>query len=100
MAGAAELRACCARVTLIIPGALTLKDRRSVTKSIVERLKGRFNLSVADLDGGGNGAGTAILGMAAVSSASAHAEKTIGKAVEWIESDGRTEVTQVEIFLL
>ena len=68
-----QLRACTARVELEITGALTLKDRRSVVKSLIERLKGRFNLSVADLDSGDGGANRAVIGISAVSNSEQHA---------------------------
>lgn len=92
-----DMRACCARVELTIPGALTLKDRRSVVKSIIERLRGRFNLSVSDLDSGQNGADRAVIGMAAVTNSASLASETIGKAIEFIEGDGRAELGSVEV---
>jgi uncharacterized protein YlxP (DUF503 family) len=37
------------RVSIEIPGANSLKDRRQVVRSLLERLKKRFNASCADL---------------------------------------------------
>jgi uncharacterized protein len=92
-----QIYACSARIELEIPGALTLKDRRAVIRSLLERLKGRFNLSVSDLDGGENGAGRAVLGVAAVSNEMRHAQDMARKAVEFIEEDGRVEVLEAEL---
>jgi uncharacterized protein len=92
-----DMHACCARVELSIPGALTLKDRRAVVKSLMERMKNRFNLSVADLDGGEGGAAFAVLGIACVSNSPSLASETIHKAVEFIIEDGRAELGQVEL---
>jgi len=39
-------------VELEIPHAQSLKDRRQVVRSIKDRLRGGFNLSVAELDDG------------------------------------------------
>jgi len=36
-------------IQIKIPAAATLKDRRQITRSIQERAKARFNISVADL---------------------------------------------------
>ena len=38
-------------VALHIPAAQSLKDKRMVLKSLKEKLKSRFNISVAELDG-------------------------------------------------
>lgn len=93
----ARLYVCSARVEVSIAGALTLKDRRSVVKSLMERLGSRFNLSVSDLDGGEGGAGRAVLGIAAVSNSASHARQSVHKAVDFIAQDGRAEVGFVEI---
>jgi uncharacterized protein YlxP (DUF503 family) len=95
--GTSELRVCAARIELSIPGAFTLKDRRAVVKSLVERLKGKFNLSVSDLDGGENGAAKAALGIAAATNSASLASETVQKAIEFIASDGRAELGQVDI---
>jgi uncharacterized protein len=91
------MHTCCARIELTIPGALTLKDRRAVVKSLIERLKGRYNLSISDLDSGEGGANRAVIGIAAVCNSPSLAAEIIHKAVEFIESDGRAELGQVEI---
>ena len=38
------------RVELHLPNAASLKDKRSVLKSIKDRLRGHFNLAVAEVD--------------------------------------------------
>lgn len=92
-----RLHVCAARVELAIPGALTLKDRRAVIKSLAERLKGRFNLSVSDLDGGELGACRAVLGLAAASNGMGMAREAVMKAVEFVAGDGRAEMGDVEV---
>lgn len=37
-------------ISLQIPGARSLKDKRRVVKSLVERMRNRFNCSVAEVD--------------------------------------------------
>lgn len=83
-----------------MPGALSLKDRRAVVKSLIERLKGRFNLSVSDLDGGEFGAGCAVLGLACAANEMGVAREAVEKAVEFIAGDGRAEVGEVEVIEL
>ncbi|MCX5997317.1 MAG: DUF503 domain-containing protein [Chloroflexi bacterium] len=38
------------RLKLHIPGSRSLKDKRSVVKSLISRLQKQFNLSVAEVD--------------------------------------------------
>lgn len=92
-----KLRVCAARIEFSIPGALTLKDRRAVVKSLTERLRSRFNLSVADLDCGEGGAARAVVGIAAASNAGEHVKETVDKAIDFIAGDGRVELGNVDI---
>jgi len=38
------------RLTLYLPGASSLKDKRQVVRKVVDRLRSRFNVAVAELD--------------------------------------------------
>jgi uncharacterized protein YlxP (DUF503 family) len=93
-------RACCARIELTIPGALTLKDRRAVVRSILERLCGRFNVSAADLDGGKGGSACAVIGIVNVSNEMKKSREMMQEAVAFVEGDARAEVRHVEILEL
>ncbi len=88
------LRVATAQVSLRIEGAFTLKDRRQVVKSLLDRLN-RMNLSACDLDGG-DYVNAAQLGIAAASADADHAMQTVRAAVDFIERDGRAEVVSVE----
>lgn len=55
MSSAAHLTRMQARVgllviDLLIPGATTLKDKRQVVRSLLDRAAARFNVSVAEID--------------------------------------------------
>jgi uncharacterized protein YlxP (DUF503 family) len=58
-------------VELSIPDAQSLKDRRHVVRSIKDRLRHGFNVSIAELDDA-NLWNRATLGMVAISSSSAY----------------------------
>lgn len=81
-----------AEVELYLPESGSLKDKRQVVKSVKERVRSRFNVSIAEVDhldlwqrcG---------LGLAVVSSETAHADELMGKAIRFIEQDHRVEVT-------
>jgi len=69
------------RVRLLLREARTLKDKRQVVHSIKDKLRGAFNISVAEVDGLENPK-IANLGIALVSNESHHAKTTLGQIVE------------------
>ena len=81
-----------AEVELYLPESGSLKDKRQVVKSVKERVRGRFNVSIAEVDhlelwqrcG---------LALAAVSGDAARAEELMSKAIRFIEQDYRVEVS-------
>lgn len=70
----------------------SLKDKRQVINSIKERLRGRFNLSVAEVDHQDLWQRCG-LGLAVVSSDGGHAHEVMNKAIRFIEEDYRVEIT-------
>ncbi len=73
------------RLTLSIPGSYSLKDKRRVVKSLVERIGNRFNVAVAEVDEH-EVWNEAVLGVACVSTASAHANAMLVSVVGFVES--------------
>jgi hypothetical protein len=73
------------RVRLLIREARTLKDKRQVVKSIKDRLRNAFNVSVAEVDALDNRQ-MAELGVAMVSNEAHHVKETLGKIVEALRS--------------
>lgn len=59
-------------IELEIPHAQSLKDRRQVVRSIKDKLRHGFNLSIAELDDGGVVWNRATLGIAAISSSTSY----------------------------
>jgi uncharacterized protein YlxP (DUF503 family) len=59
------------RVRLLIREARTLKDKRQVVQSIKDRLRNRYNVSVAEVDAQDHRQ-LAVLGLAMVSNQAAH----------------------------
>jgi hypothetical protein len=53
------------RLTLYIHGASSLKDKRQVVRKVVDRLRGRFNVSVAEV-GDNDVWQRAVIGIAAI----------------------------------
>ncbi|PWA13545.1 DUF503 domain-containing protein [Pueribacillus theae] len=71
----------------------SLKEKRSVVKSIISRLKQRFNLSVAEIDYHDIWQRTAF-GIAVVAISQTRAEQELQKAIKLIDADERIEITK------
>jgi uncharacterized protein YlxP (DUF503 family) len=70
---------------LDLPGMSSLKDKRSLIKSLSARLHKEFNVSVAEVDLLDAWQST-ILGMAIVSNSAAHAQNLLNNVVRWLET--------------
>ncbi len=87
------------RVRLRLPSR-TLKEKRTIVKSVVERLRQRYNASVAEMDDLDDVA-TATIGAAVLSNDSRHADEQvqeIARAIEAWRLDA--EVLEVETELI
>jgi uncharacterized protein YlxP (DUF503 family) len=86
-------------VTIYMGGIDSLKAKRSIVKSLVERLKSRFNVSAAEVDK--QDIRTAgVIGIAIVSGDSNFLEQCLDTVINFIHNDGRFYVTDIkrEIF--
>jgi uncharacterized protein YlxP (DUF503 family) len=89
-----------ASLTLHIPESRSLKAKRRVVRSLVERIRARLAVSVAET--GGQGAWqTATIGVACVSGSAEMAEEVVGRVLSFVDSSSAEfEVTErhVEVF--
>jgi len=76
-------------------GIGSLKDKRRIVKSLVERLRGRFNLSVSEVDRQDNKT-CAVIGIAFVSNDSRFVNRRLDKVIDFIRKDGRFYVGEIE----
>ena len=83
----------------LIPGARSLKDKRRVMKSIKERLRSRFNCSVAEVDLQEKW-GRARLAACVVASEASHASEQIDAIVRFAEGHHEAEMVHAEIEII
>jgi uncharacterized protein YlxP (DUF503 family) len=76
--------------------ALTLKDKRQVVKSLLGRVGGRFNVSVAEVDGL-DSPRRATIACAAVANSREHVDRVLNAVLAFCESDPRAEVTSAQL---
>lgn len=79
------------KIKLSIDEVYSLKEKRHVIKSIIERLRARFNASVAEVDLNDKWNG-AIIGVACISNEASHADSQMANIVNFVENDGRAFV--------
>lgn len=77
----------------------SLKEKRKVVKSILGRVKSRYNVSIAEVDLNDVWR-SAIIGIACVSNDSIHAEQMISNVTKFIERDNRVEIIKRDIEIL
>ncbi len=87
------------RIKLHIFESYSLKDKRHVVKSLIERLKARYNISIAEIDDLDSWQ-TALIGFACVSNKTKHVQSVINNVIKFIDNDGRLEITGQDIEIL
>jgi len=86
-------------IELFIPDSQSLKDKRQVLLSLKDRLRERFNLSVAEVDGQDLWQ-KAVLGLACVANEGRHVNQVLDQALNLIRSQPAVEIVQSRIELL
>ncbi|HOJ92634.1 MAG TPA: DUF503 domain-containing protein [Dictyoglomaceae bacterium] len=87
------------RVNLSIPGSFSLKEKRRVKRSIVEKIRTRFNVSVAEIDSQEIW-NELILGISIVSTESNHIYQVFSEVIKLIESQKDVDLIDYEIEIL
>ncbi|RJQ54308.1 MAG: DUF503 domain-containing protein [Actinobacteria bacterium] len=85
-----------ARYELRIPAASSLKDKRQVIRGLIERLRNRYNLSVAEVADQDQWR-KATIGVACVSSTQHHARHLIDIATRHVEGCLEIEIARVAV---
>jgi uncharacterized protein YlxP (DUF503 family) len=86
-------------VELFIPESQSLKDKRRVLLSLKDRLRERFNLSVAEVDGQDLWQ-KAVLGLACVANEGRHVHRVCDQALNLIRGVPTVEIVQSRVELL
>ena len=85
------------RLKIHIPGSRSLKDKRSVVKSLIARLRKQFNLSVAEVDDHELWQ-IATIGLACVSNHNDRVDEVLSAAINMIGRDFPTiEIVEKEM---
>jgi hypothetical protein len=82
-------------IKIHLRGLNSLKAKRSIIKSIIERSKNKFNVSMAEVGEQDNKLG-AIIGAAIVSNNTRYINSQMDKLISFLRGDGRFAVGQIE----
>ncbi len=85
-----------AQIELHIPGVNSLKGKRQIIKSIKERVRNRFNVSIAEVEKQDLWQ-RATLGLTCVANDKAQANRILSKIIHFIEQDKNISLTDYEI---
>jgi uncharacterized protein YlxP (DUF503 family) len=83
------------QLELHIPTSRSLKEKRAVLRPIVEGIRHRFQISVAEV-GYQDKWQRALIGMAVVSDSYSHAVEVVDNVERWVWSKPEVEVTRFE----
>ena len=84
-----------AKLTFYIAHATSLKDKRQVCQSLINKARQRFNASVAEVDTQDMHQ-TLTIGIAVVSGDAAHAQRSLDEIIRFMEENADAELISVE----
>jgi uncharacterized protein YlxP (DUF503 family) len=82
-------------VTMYMQGIGSLKDKRHIVKSVIGRLRSRFNVSVSEVEHQDSKT-SAVLGLAVVSNERAFVDRQLDAVLNFMRNDGRFYLGEVE----
>lgn len=87
------------KVYMTAEWVFSLKDKRMIVKSIIEKARHKFNISVAEVDRQDIHKNI-VIGFACVTNESSHADSIIENVLKFIENNTDAVIDDVEIEIL
>lgn len=84
-----------ATVTLYAPWVHSLKEKRMVVKSLIDKARNKFNISIAEISEQDTHQ-TIVLGMACVANTAALADRMIESILTFIENNTEAEIVSIQ----
>jgi uncharacterized protein len=83
------------KLTFRLPGNDSLKGKRQVSRSLIMRLRSKFNVAVAEVDGVDRHQ-TLVIGVSCVSKDASHASEQIDAVVRFVEQQQNLDADLIE----
>ena len=80
---------------IYMQGIASLKEKRSIVKSLIGRLQSRFNISISEVDQQ-DSRSSAVIGIAVVSNDARFTDKQLDTVLNFMRNDGRFYLGQVD----
>ncbi|MBI4530278.1 MAG: DUF503 domain-containing protein [Candidatus Latescibacteria bacterium] len=87
------------QLDLFFPESQSLKDKRHLVKSLIDRIRGKFNVSIAEIDCNDLWQ-RSILGVVLVTNDVGYAHTVLSKVVDYVEQDGRVHLVDYSFEVL
>ena len=84
-----------AKLTFYIPHAASLKDKRQVCRSLIDKTRQKFNASVSEVDTQDSHK-ILTIGIAVVSGEVAYAQNMLDEIIRFMEEHADADLTKVE----
>ncbi len=83
------------KLTFRLPGNDSLKGKRQVSRTLIMRLRNKFNVAVAEVDGVDRHQ-TLVIGVSCVSKDASHASEQIDAVVRFVEQQQNLDADLIE----
>lgn len=88
-----------ARIKLSAPWVHSLKEKRMIVKSIIDKVKHKFNVSIAEVESQDIHQ-TIVIGISVVSNSSHHGNSTLQNVIDYIEKNCEANIEIIETEIL
>ena len=85
-----------AKLIFYIPQSVSLKDKRQVCRSLIDKTRQKFNVSIAEVDAQDLHQ-KLIIGIAVVSGNFSHAQNSIDEIIRFMDEYSEVELIETEI---
>lgn len=82
------------KLTFYIPHSASLKDKRQIRRSLIDKTRQRFNVSVAEVDTQ-DMLQTLTIGIAVISGDNAHAQNSLDEVIRFMENNADADLIDV-----
>ena len=83
------------KLTFHIPHATSLKDKRKICRSLIDKTRQRFNVAIAEV-ATQDIHRTLTVGIAVVSGSASHAQNSLDEIIRYMEEHAGAELVEVE----
>lgn len=83
------------KVSFLIYNSYSLKDKRSVVKSIIKKTQNKFNVSISEVEAHDK-LNQGVLGIAVVSNDRKLSQQILDQVIQEIEDNGEVEIHSIE----